>query len=63
MYELLSIAYKSDNYDYYHFFSESCYLVTSLDNFYDYFVENNLNSYVSHYKFQNFVYRSKSTIL
>ena len=63
MYELLSIAYKSDNYDYYHFFSESCYLVKSLDKFYDFFVENNLNSYVSHYKNQDFLYKNKSHIL
>lgn len=63
MYELLSIAYKSDNYDYYHFFSESCYLVKSLDKFYDFFAENNLNSYATHHKTKYFLYKNKSHIL
>lgn len=60
MYKLLSKAYKSYKYDYYHFFSESCYLVKSLDEFYNFFVENNLNSYVRHYPHKYFLYHHKT---
>ena len=48
MYELLIIANKAHYYDYYHFLSESCYLVKSLNKFYNFFVKNNLNSYLEY---------------
>ena len=63
MYELLSIAYKNDNYDYYHFFSESCYLIKSLDKFYNFFVDNNLNSYFSYNKNNYYLYKNQSNLL
>lgn len=62
MYELLSIAYKSDNYNYYHFFSESNYLVKSLDKFYNFFIEHNLNSYVNCSKTKNILYKNQSNL-
>ena len=49
MYELLSVANKYYDYDYYHFMSESCYFTDSLDDFYNFFVINNLYSYINYY--------------
>lgn len=60
MYELLSKANKNYKYDYYHFFSESCYLIKSLDEFYNFFQENNLNSFVPHFFDKNFLYKNKT---
>ena len=50
MFELLFIANKNYEYDYYHIMSESCYFTDSLDEFYNFFVNNNLNSYINFYK-------------
>ena len=35
MYDIMSIENSKYNYDFYHFFSESCYLVKSLDYIYN----------------------------
>ena len=32
-------ADKKDNYDYFHYFSNSCYLTTTLDKFYQFFAK------------------------
>lgn len=60
MYHLLSESNKKDAYKYYHFFSESCYLVKSLDEFYNFF--NGNNSYFSFHK-HKFISHNKSIIL
>jgi hypothetical protein len=41
MFELLSIADKTSNYDYFHYFSDTCYLITTLEEFYNFFEKNN----------------------
>ena len=61
MYLLLSESNKKDTYKYYHFFSESCYLVKSLDEFYNFF--NGSNSYFSFHKDKFSIYHNKSNIL
>ena len=53
MYELLYKASKHEKYNYYHFFSDNCYLVKSLNDFYHFFKGN--NSYLS-YHLNNFSY-------
>lgn len=63
MYELLSIANKNYDYDYYHFMSESCYFTDSLDDFYNFFVTNNLNSYINYYTDNMFLINSISKYL
>ena len=63
MYELLIIANKSHYYDYYHFLSESCYLVKSLNKFYNFFVKNNLNSYLEYGIDKYFLYKKRSNFL
>ena len=63
MYDIMSIANSKYNYDFYHFFSESCYLVKSLDYFYNYFFNNKLNSYVYHFLHNNFLYNNQSNLL
>ena len=63
MYDIMSIANSKYNYDFYHFFSESCYLVKSLDYIYNYFFNNKLNSYVNHFLQNNFLYNNQSNIL
>ena len=61
MFELLYKARKHENYNYYHFFSESCYLVKSLNDFYQFFKGN--NSYLS-YSLNSFsYYRNSSNVL
>ena len=49
--------------DFYHFFSESCYLVKSLDYIYNFFINNKLNSYVKHYLHNKFLYNNQSNLL
>ena len=56
MYDIMSIANSKYNYDFYHFFSESCYLVKSLDYVYNYFERNKLYSYVYHFRSKMFLY-------
>jgi hypothetical protein len=63
MYELLFIANKNYEYDYYHFMSESCYFTDSLDEFYNFFVNNNLNSYINFYTDNQFLFNGKPNIL
>ena len=63
MYDIMSIANSKYNYDFYHFFSESCYLVKSLDNIYNYFFNNKLNSYVKHFRNNDFLYNNQSNLL
>ena len=61
MYLLLYKSNKKDKYKYYHFFSDSCYLVKSLDEFYNFF--NGNNSYFSFIQNNFSVYHNKSNIL
>ena len=61
MYILLSKSNKKDKYKYYHFFSDSCYLIKSLDEFYNLFNEN--NSYFSFFPNKFNAYHNKSNIL
>lgn len=61
MYLLLSKSNKKDKYRYYHFFSDSCYLVKSLDEFYNFF--NGNNSYFEFYKNKFSFYHNKSNKL
>ena len=58
-YELFFIANKNYDYDYYHIMSESCYFSDSLDEFYNFFVINNFNSYINYYKFDKFLLNGK----
>ena len=63
MYDIMSIANSKYNYDFYHFFSESCYLVKSLDYIYNYFERNKLYSYVYHFRSKMFLYNNQSNLL
>jgi len=63
MYLLLYQAYKNYNYDYYHFFSESCYFIKSLDEFYNFFQVNNKKNYVTNVLFDTFYYKNKKNKL
>ena len=63
MYDIMSIANSKYNYDFYHFFSESCYLIKSLDYIYYYFEKNKLNSYVEHFLYNTNLYNNQSNIL
>ena len=63
MYDIMSIAHSKYNYDFYHFFSESCYLVRSLDYIYNYFFNNKLNSYVHHFRQNDFLYNNQKNLL
>ena len=58
MFKLLSIANKTDNYAYFHYFSDSCYLITTLDEFYQFFIENNNKTYINYYLERNFLYKN-----
>jgi hypothetical protein len=60
MYLLLSESYKKGRYKYYHFFSDSCYLVKSLDKFYNFF--NGNKSYFPFHKNKFSIYHNKSNI-
>jgi hypothetical protein len=63
MLELLIIANKTDNYDYFHYFSDSCYLITTLDEFYQFFIENNNKTYINYHLAEYFLYRNQPFIL
>ena len=63
MSELLIKANKTDNYDYFHYFSDSCYLIKTLDDFYQFFIRNNNKSYMTFYLDKNFLYKNQSFIL
>ena len=63
MYKLLTIANSNYEYDYYHFMSESCYFTDSLDDFYNFFVINNLNSYVNFFLTNEFRINNKPYVL
>ena len=63
MYDIMSIANSKYNYDFYHFFSESCYLVKSLDYIYNYFEKNKLYSYVEHFLDNYNLYNNQSNVL
>ena len=62
MYELLSIAYKTDKYDYFHFFSETCYMVKSLDDFNQFFINNNFKSYLRYIRSNKVFHKKYSNI-
>ena len=63
MLELLIIANKTDNYDYFHYFSDTYYLIKTLDEFYQFFIENNNKSYMIYYLAKYFLYKNQSFIL
>ena len=63
MYDIMSIANSKYNYDFYLFFSESCYLFKSLDYIYNYFEKNKLYSYVYHFIHNDFLYNNQSYLL
>jgi len=63
MLELLSISNKTDNYDYFHYFSDTCYLIKTLDEFYQFFIKNNNKSYMNYHLAQYFLYKNKPLIL
>ena len=48
----------TDNYAYFHYFSDSCYLITTLDEFYQFFIENNNKTYINYYLERNFLYKN-----
>ena len=63
VFELLSIADKTSNYDYFHYFSDTCYLITTLEEFYNFFEKNNKKSYVPFKLENNFLLNNISSIL
>ena len=63
MLELLIIANKTDNYDYFHYFSDSCYLIKTLDEFYQFFIENNKKSYMNYGLAKYFLYKNQAFLL
>ncbi len=63
MLKLLIIADKKDNYDYFHYFSDSCYLITTLDEFYKFFAKNNKKTYISYFLGNNFLFKKNSFTL
>ena len=63
MYDIMIIASSKYDYDFYHFFSESCYLVKSLDYFYNFFEKNKLYTYVHHFLNNNYLYKNQSNLL
>ena len=61
MLELLITANKTDNYDYFHYFSDSCYLIKTLDEFYEFFVLNRNKSYIYYFlSTKNYLYKNQS---
>ena len=52
MFKLLNIANKTGNYDYFHYFSDTCYLTTTLEEFYNFFEQNNKKTFID-YKLEN----------
>jgi len=63
MFELLIRANKTDNYDYFHFFSDSCYLIKTLNEFYEFFMQNSNKSYMNYNLEKYFLYKNHSYIL
>jgi len=63
MFGLLIKANKTGIYDYFHYFSESCYLIKTLDEFYQFFIQNNNKSFMNYYLDENFLYKNQSFIL
>lgn len=63
MLELINIANKTDKYDYFHYFSDSCYLIKTLDEFYDFFIQNNNKSFMDYFLTNAFLYKNQSFIL
>ena len=63
MIELINIANKTDKYDYFHYFSDSCYLIKTLDEFYEFFIQNNNKSFMKYYLMSDFLYKNQSFIL
>lgn len=59
MLELLIIANKTDNYDYFHYFSDTCYLIKTLDEFYQFFFKNNNKSYMNYHLAEYFLYKNQ----
>ena len=63
MFKLLNIANKTGNYDYFHYFSDTCYLITTLEEFYNFFEKNNRKTFID-YKLENqFQFNGIGTIL
>lgn len=63
MLELINIANKTDKYDYFHYFRDSCYLIKTLDEFYQFFIQNNNKSFMNYFLTNHFLYKNKSFIL
>ena len=63
MLQLLIIAGKKNDYDYFHFFSDSCYLATTLEEFYQFFEQNNNKTYIDYHLDKYFFYKNKSFTL
>lgn len=63
MFGLMIKANKTGIYDYFHYFSDSCYLIKTLDEFYQFFIQNNNKSYMNYYLDENFLYKNQSFIL
>ena len=63
MLELLNIANKTDKYDYFHYFSDSCYLIKTLDEFYQFFIKNNNKSFMNYFLTNHFLYKNQAFIL
>jgi len=57
MFELLRIANKRDNYDYFHYFSDSCYLIRTLDEFYQFFEKNNNKTFVTYFLENKYLFK------
>ena len=63
MFELLKIANKTSNYDYFHYFSDTCYLTTTLEEFYKFFEQNNKKSYVPYSLEDKFLFNGMGSII
>lgn len=63
MLEILNIDNKTDNYDYFHYFSDSCYLIKTLDEFYQFFIKNNNKSYMNYFLSKYIFYNNQSFIM
>ena len=63
MFELLVRANKTDYYDYFHFFSDTCYLIKTLNEFYEFFMQNSNKSYMNYNLAKYFLYKNHSYIL
>ena len=63
MFELLRIADKTDKYNYFHYFSDSCYLATSLEEFYKFFENNNNKTYITYFLENKILFKKNSFTL